>query len=238
MDNTFLEKAFYWSEQNPRHIRLLNKVFARLGVPVRLKRPPHPLRDMTTLDLRVNLFHLVEQACVSAAPGDLAEFGSFTGETAALFGEVAKHHSPDRVLHLYDSFEAQYSTSEAVRPQLEANLASRGVTNFVVHEGKFRDTVPNELPERLVFVHIDCGFGGNPAEHADVVFELLEHVYPRLVPGGIIALMDYCDQARLRVELAVNPGVQLAADRFFSTRPEKVAVLLAGEAGLGYVRKL
>lgn len=238
MDNTFLERAFYWADQHPRHLRLLNKVLARLRVPVRLKRPAHSLRDMTTLELRVNLFHLVEQACVLAAPGDLAEFGCFTGETAALFGEVAKHHSPERTLHLFDSFEAQYVASGPIRPQLEANLASRGVENFVVHEGRFERTVPSELPERLVFVHIDCGFGGEPSAHADVVVDLLEHVYPRLVPGGILALMDYCDPARHRVELAVNPGVQMAADRFFSGRPEKVGVLLAGESGLGYVRKL
>ncbi len=241
MDNTFLEEGFYWRSQNPPHIRFLNKLLGRFRVPLRVKLPLNPLRDMTTLEMRINLFHLVEQVCVAGVAGELAEFGVFTGETATIFGDVARTHAPEKVLHLYDNFATSFALREPIRPRLEANLAARNLTNFRIHEGYFEQTVPSELPERLAFVHVDCGFGGDAvavAKHVEVLLHLFEHVYPRLAPGGILALMDYCDPERLRVELAVNPGVQLAADRFFAGRPEKVAVLLAGEAGLGYVRKL
>lgn len=239
MDNVFLQEAFYWSKQNPLSFRIMNKVLGRLRVPFRLRPTPDPMRDMTTLEMRINLFHLVEQVCAHEVEGHLAEFGSFTGETAALFGEVAQAHAPDKELHVYDTFETKYRTEEAVRPQLEANLRSRGLRNWTVHQGNFYETVPKEVPEKLCFVHIDCGSGGGDKAregHRKVVTHLLESVYPRLAEGGIIALMDYCDPGRLKA-YTPNPGVRDASDAFFADKPEKVNVLIAGDFGLGYIRK-
>jgi O-methyltransferase len=239
MDNTFLRDAFYWARQDPRRFRFANRVLRKLQAPFRLAPALDPRRDMTNLEMRINFFHLVQQACVSNAEGDVAEFGSYTGETAALFGEVLRDLAPHKTLHIFDSFEEQYELPEPIRPLLEANLRSRGVPRWEVHQGRFDKTVPSELPEKLCFVNIDCGSGGGPsaiAAHKAIVLYILENVYPRLSAGAVLALTDYCDRSR-NDSFDANPGVKQAADEFFAGKPERVDVLLSGELSLGCVRK-
>jgi len=239
MDNIFLQEAFYWATQSPERYRFANRVLRKLGVPFRLKPALDPQRDMTTLEARINLFHLAQQVCVQGVAGDAAELGSFTGETAALIGEVLGRLSPHKRLHIFDSFEKRYKLDQPIRPLLEANLKSRGLSSWLVHEGNFHDTVPAQLPEKLCFVHIDCGSGGGPAAisaHKTVLLHLLEHVYPRLQPGAVLALMDYCDPNRLR-SFDANPAVKQAADEFFHDKPERVDVLVSGDLSLGCVRR-
>jgi hypothetical protein len=63
------------------------------------------MRDMTNIEVRMNLFHLVRQVCFFNVEGEIAELGSFTGETAALLGKVCNYYSPNKNLLIYDIFE-------------------------------------------------------------------------------------------------------------------------------------
>jgi O-methyltransferase len=64
----------------------------------------------------------------------------------------------------------------------------------------------------------------------------LQHTYPRLPPGAVCVIDDYCDPSFS--DWNFLPGVKKACDEFFADKPEKVAPLYAGFAAQGYFRKL
>ena len=57
----------------------------------------------------------------------------------------------------------------------------------------------------------------NPPNHRlPLVYHCLEHVYPRLSPGGVCVMQSYCDPAVRNQQAAYHrPGVKQAADEFF-----------------------
>ncbi len=233
MDNLFIIRLIHWGQF--KGVELTNKVLSKFRAPLRLKRDTRASGHMTSVEHRMNLFHLIEQVCAYRVPGDVVEFGTFVGETALVMAKVLQHYA-DKALQLYDSFEMGFGSSEDPRERLVRNFHWSGVNLPTIHDGKFEDTIPSELPEQVAFCHIDCGYGGDAIAHRDVVHTLLEQVYPRVSPGGIILLMDYADPAEEDTWNG-NMGVKLACDRFFVDKPEKVGILVAGDGARGYVRK-
>lgn len=238
MDNGFIDDAFYWRKQGRGRFPLLNRVLRRLRAPFQLTANLNPLKEMTTLETRINLFHLVEQVCAYEVRGDLVEFGSYTGETAALIGRVEAHYGGTRTLHIFDSFEKQYLRAEPIRPVLERNLRSQDVRRWEIHEGDFRRTIPDQLPKAIAFAHIDCGSGGSEADveaHRQILGFLLEHLYPRLSRGAIVALMDYFDPHVGKADF--NPAVYHATQAFLADKLEEPISLVSGDISFGFFRK-
>jgi O-methyltransferase len=63
----------------------------------------------------------------------------------------------------------------------------------------------------------------------------LEYVYPRLSPGAVCLVDDYCDFDVFREAVDLCPGVKRACDEFLANKPEKVAVMYGGyDSALGY----
>jgi O-methyltransferase len=168
-------------------------------------------------------------------PGDYGELGSFDGKTSVIFQKAIE--GTTRRLLVFDHFEMGFHlTGRDIRRELESNFRIAGAGDLVIHAGDFANTVPQELPAQIAFVHIDCGFGGDSVKHAETVKSLLSHVYPRMPTGAIGVLMDFYDPT-VNKGTDFNPGAGQAAREFFADKPEKVSALWADEYVHGYFRK-
>jgi O-methyltransferase len=230
MHNIFITELMDWKPcYRSRKVRLVNLILKRLGYRARLV-PLLGSGSMTNTEQRMNLFHLVSQVLVYDIPGDLVELGCHQGQTGVLFGKLIEAYAPERRLHEYDVFP-NTSAVEIVRQ----NFASVGARHPEIHVGWIEDTVPDLLPDRICFAHIDVGCPTADAVKA-LVMHCLEHVYPRLSKGGICVLQDYCDPS---IFSSWNPwpAVKAASDEFFRDKLEDVSVLYANTHSHGFVRK-
>jgi O-methyltransferase len=235
-NNTYIATLFPWNRPS-RKIALANRVLSLLGIKSRLVPPDDPWHDMTSQEQRMNIYHVVSQVLRQGVPGALVELGCFAGETAAMIQKINESEgAPPRPFHVYDSFEVGFSLDEPVRSVLERNFRTHGLTVPTVHEGRFDATLPDALPEEIAFVHLDCGFGGDQDAHAKLITFCLERVYPRVVPGGAILLMDYVNPA-VWPSWQGNAGAGKGADAFFADKAERVMILYAGAMSQGVVFK-
>jgi O-methyltransferase len=187
----------------------------------------------------MNIYHLVSQVLAYGVEGDLIEVGTFTGQAATLIARVMVGEGRGQRLHVYDSFGPAWGDPNP-RRSLEDNFRLVGAPLPEVHQGLFSATLPEQLPEKIAFAHLDVGFGGRAEraeEHSAVLCEVLKHVYPRMSRGGVCSLMDYWDAELHSNEIHENPGVTLACQRFLADKPERVSVLYSGSVTQGYFRK-
>ena len=238
MHNTFITRHFDWATGSSRRVRVINRVLRMLGTRAWV-RGPASTGYMTTVEMRMNLYHLLSQVLAYDVPGEVLEVGTFTGETAVLLAKVLEGEGQRarRELHVYDAFRPMWNSGNP-RTQLAANFDALGLTQPHVHEGFFAETIPSQLPERVAFVHLDCGFGGDPKEHAEEITRLLTHLYPRMSKGAICSLVDYSDPREVDRVTDSNPGVKPGCDRFLADKPEKPSILYAAEYGHAYFRKM
>ena len=159
-------------------------------------------------------------SAVSKIPGDMAEVGAFRGGSGKLLAWVA----PQRILHLFDTFEGlpepgekdskafrrgQYRASEA---DLREYLAG---CNVRVYRGLFPGTASAIADQSFAFVHLD-------ADLYQSIKDSLEFFYPRMEKGGIILVHDFAPR---------HEGVYRAFQEFFRERPEPV-IELTGNQGM------
>ena len=236
MNNFFLTRLFDWDHRGPR-MACANRWLRRLKIPWTIRSALDPKAEMTTVEQRLNLWHLAQQPLAYDVPGDYVELGCFDGKTAVIFGRALEESGSGRQLHLYDHFQIGFHLhGRDIKDELRENFRQAGCPPPVLHPGDFRATVPAELPERIAFAHVDCGFGGEVDQHRAMVLHLLDHLYPRMPRGAIGVLMDYHDAA-LGEGVSHNPGATLAAREFFVGRPEKMIGIWAGEYAHGFFRK-
>lgn len=239
MNNGFLVQLFDW-EQRVTSIfpRTLNKLFWQFKAPWVIRRITDVRKNMTNVEQRLNLWHLASQPLAYGVPGDFVELGCFDGKTAVIFARLIEHFDSDRRLHLYDHFRISFNlTGRDIEQELIHNFRTANCPEPVIHAGDFMVTVPKELPDKIAFVHIDCGFGGDVEMHKLVLLHLFQHVYPRMPSGAIAVLMDYYDPS-VNTGANFNPGATLAANEFLADKPEKVSALWANECTHGYFRKI
>ena len=227
MHNSFITRHFDWGfEGGSQPVRLLNRLLRVLGKRARV-RAPYSTGYMTSLEQRINLYHLVSQILAYRVPGDLVEIGSFVGETAVLIAKIMEaERGGGRRLHVYDSFHEIWNTRNP-SAELKRNFAEHRLPLPEIHAGWFKDTIPRELPARIAFAHVDCGFGGDPAEHKRVLLEVMAHLYRRLQPGAICSIVDYCDHSEVPGTELAQPAVKPAFDEFMADKPEAISVLYA-----------
>src|SRR5262245_17784032 len=108
MDDLLVATLFDWDPSGPRWLQVANRLLGRLHGPFQLRPQLDARVDMTTIEQRVSLFHLLSQALFYGVKGDVVELGTFTGKTAVLLRKVMDNYSPQRELHVYDSFEAKF----------------------------------------------------------------------------------------------------------------------------------
>ena len=214
-----------------------NRWLRRLKIPWTIRVALDPKAEMTTVEQRLNLWHLAQQPLAYDVPGEYVELGCFDGKTAVIFARALEESGSGRQLHLYDHFQIAFHLhGRDIKSELIENFRQTGCLPPVLHPGDFRTTVPAELPAQIAFAHLDCGFGGEVDQHRATVLRLLQQLYPRMPRGAIGVLMDYHDPA-LDEGVSHNPGATLAAREFFEGRPEKMIGMWAGEYAHGFFRK-
>lgn len=170
--------------------------------------------------------------------GDVVECGVWRGGSmmaAAL--TLMDLDDAGRALYLYDTFEGMSAATEEDTRRRDGRAATDlmqvaaedslllaraslddvregmdsigypGPVHYV--QGKVEDTIPGTVPERIALLRLDTDWFASTAHE-------LDHLYPRLVPGGVIILDDYgyWDGARK----AIDDFLDVTGERLFLVR--------------------
>jgi O-methyltransferase len=203
-----------------RVLREVPVVFARMGMMLSKYRVSEKRRGRIDLLLKIrserDMLLLPCEACqvmslvdaVKNVPGDMAELGVARGASAKMIAARA----PDRVLHLFDTFEGLPDPSaqdgarfkkRQYRHTLEEVQGYLDSGNLRFYKGLFPETASDLSTTRFAFVHLD-------ADLYESTRAGLEWFYPRLNRGGILVSHDY----------DTSSGVNLAFEQFFADKPE------------------
>lgn len=156
--------------------------------------------------------------------GAMAEIGVYQGASARLIREADQL----RPLHLFDTFEGLPETVVGDTAHRQGTLEKgqfacsfKSVTSYLAdcpnvsyHRGVFPSTAGEVDGRQFSFVHSDVDI-------YESTKAVLEFLYPRMMPGGIILTHDY----------ASCEGARRAFDEYFLKRQEPV-VELAGDQAL------
>jgi O-methyltransferase len=155
-----------------------------------------------------DLIRLAEDVEMGDVPGDLVDCGVWNGGSTILLASGA----PSRDVWAFDSFEGLPEPTErdprcalgwrgqmvGSEERLRQGFREYGLTNSLqVVKGWFDETLPTEADRigRIAVLHID-------ADWYESVRTVLRVLYPKVSPGGWIAVDDYAwlDGAKLAVD--------------------------------------
>jgi O-methyltransferase len=216
---------------------IINVALRRFGWQSKLVPLMNHATIMVSPFQKLNFFHLINNVLAQKIEGEFVELGCFEGQTAILFQHILEANRSGKKLMLYDNFKHQIGIGGDIKSRLLENFKTRKFREPILIEGNFEDTIPSELPEKISFMHIDCGYGGDHELHKKAVLHCLESCYARMSPGAIGVLSDYHDNEITVEGCNSNPGVKMACDSFFKNKPEKMFTLYGGEYSHGYFRK-
>jgi O-methyltransferase len=155
--------------------------------------------------------------------GDMAECGVYKGMSAYLICQALQ--GTGKLAHLFDSFEGlsapgtrdgdYWITGALSAPEGMLRQTLAGFDNYRVYRGWIPQRFTEVAERKFSFVHIDVDLY-QPTRDS------LEFFYPRVSKGGVILMDDY--------GFITCPGAKLAADEFFSGKPECVMMLTTGQA--------
>jgi hypothetical protein len=146
-------------------------------------------------------------------PGALVECGVWRGGSMqAVAHALLERGVSDRDLHLFDTFEGMPEPTDADRgmdgtpaaellaraprtarvwaeaslEDVRAGMAETGypAERIHYHAGKVEDTIPGAAPERIALLRLDTDWYSSTKHE-------LEHLYDRVVPGGVVIIDDY-----------------------------------------------
>jgi hypothetical protein len=188
-----------------------------------------------TSDARITaLCSAVRHVARNAIPGDIVECGVWRGGSmmaAAL--TLLQERDAGRTLHLFDTFSGMTQPGEVdvapdgrsaeallreadpadegpqsvwCRAPLEGVRAAMAGTGYDMARVRFvagpvEETLPREAPERIALLRLDTDWYESTRHE-------LEHLYPRLVAGGVLIIDDYGHWQ----------GARMAVDEYFSAR--------------------
>jgi len=172
-------------------------------------------RTMTSPERLYALIQAVRHVSAAAIPGDVVECGVWRGGSmmaAAL--TLAECADTQRELYLFDTFEGMSAptaldvsvdgqkasallcaprSTDAASPwcyagldDVRAGMGSTGYPAERIHyvQGKVEDTIPANAPARIALLRLDTDWYESTRHE-------LEHLYPRLSPGGVLIIDDY-----------------------------------------------
>jgi hypothetical protein len=179
------------------------------------------------------LYDAVRHVVAAGIPGDFVECGVWRGGSSMLAAlTLQRCGDTSRDLYMYDTYEGmprpserdvdhrgeraletwdeeRRSVAEHIRcyaslEDVEQNLHSTGYPRerlkFI--RGRVQDTLPQTAPEQIAILRLDTDWYDSTAHE-------LEHLYPRLQPGGILIVDDYGHWE----------GVRQAVDEYFARVP-------------------
>jgi hypothetical protein len=165
-------------------------------------------------------------------PGDIVECGVAQGGSSALLALWLRRLNSDKKIYAFDTFEGlpapnlndpDYSRAEKWTGKCRGDLAdvsslfdSLGVLDRAVFvKGKFEDTLAGSNVSAISLLHMD-------ADWYDSTLQILENLWDRVSPGGIVQIDDY----------GTWQGCRKAVDEFFAKRGIVVPlVMIDSDAG-------
>lgn len=190
------------------------------------------IRTMTSRERQYALYQAVNYVVDNHIEGDIVECGVWKGGSSMISALALKNKGQiDRKLYLYDTFAGMSAPTKedvslhgtqaqgkweafadgdknlwdyASLQEVKDNLESTGYpkNNLVFVPGKVEDTIPAKMPERIALLRLDTDW------YASTKHEL-EHLFPLLVPGGVLIIDDYGHWK----------GARQAVDEYLSTQP-------------------
>ncbi len=202
---------------------LLPHDFSDREVQIYVKVRPY---TMTTPERVVSLVRAIVHVVCNDLPGAIVECGVYKGGSmmaAAL--ALIDADAADRDLCLYDTFAGMTEPGEhdgawekkmwgehqtgdhnewafgGSAEQITQRLVDVGYARELLHlvEGDILETLPRHSPEQIALLRLDTDFYESTRHE-------LEHLYPKLVPGGILIIDDY----------GVFQGTRKAVDEYFA----------------------
>jgi hypothetical protein len=170
-------------------------------------------RTMTSPEKLYALILAVRYVTRHAIPGDVVECGVWRGGSMmAIARTLMECGDTERDLHLYDTFEGMSEPTEhdkrhdgmSAAEMLETHDITSGVWAYAsledvqetmresgypaekihYYKGKVEETIPADVPDRISILRLDTDWYESTRHE-------LEHLWSRLVPGGVLLLDDY-----------------------------------------------
>jgi hypothetical protein len=161
------------------------------------------------------LIRSAEYVVENSISGDIVECGVWRGGSMMVVARtLVSLRRDDRILWLYDTFAGMTAPGEddvgfdgeaartefdrrrtgegsstwaaAALDEVRENLSSTGYPQEMLRfiEGPVEQTIPRELPDAISILRLDTDWYSSTRHE-------LEHLYPRLVPGGVLIIDDY-----------------------------------------------
>lgn len=179
----------------------------------------------------VTLVRAVDRVIKRGIPGALAECGVYMGgNIEVMIRALQRHGVRDRDIYLYDTFAGMpkpedrddeslggiaKASWEAHRTEQDGDKGSNwmkagvelvrrridplGYPDKHLHfvKGMVEETIPATVPEKIAILRLDTDFYSSTKHE-------LQHLYPRLSPGGVLIIDDY----------GAFPGSRTATDEY------------------------
>jgi O-methyltransferase len=119
----------------------------------------------------------------AAPPGRIAEIGVYKGGSAWHLARL------NRELHLFDTFAGIPFKGELDYHKIgdfsdtSVEAVAEAIPTAIFHVGIFPETLPEDLTD-FGFVHVDC-------DQYQSVRDCIQHLGPRMLPGGVMVFDDY-----------------------------------------------
>jgi O-methyltransferase len=169
---------------------------------------------MTGSERVVGLVRAVEHLVRTGISGDIVECGVWRGGSMmAVALTMMRLGQPNRKLHLFDTFEGMPPSADIDRghagrlasenrktspwstpdswcmagiDEVKQNLFATGYPSDLLCfvQGRVEETIPQHAPESISLLRLDTDWYESTRHE-------FEHLYPRLVPGGVLILDDY-----------------------------------------------
>jgi len=188
---------------------------------------------LTSVERMIALSNAITHIVKNNIPGDIVECGVWRGGSMMLTAlTLISHQDTDRTLHLYDTFEGMSPPTNddvgfddrTAQSQLDDDPGMTGVgckagidevrtnlesTNYPARniryiKGRVEETIPQHVPESIAVLRLDTDWYESTRHE-------LEHLYPRLSPGGFLIVDDYGHWK----------GARKAVDEYFEKRNEQ-----------------
>ncbi len=155
--------------------------------------------------------------------GDIVEFGCYVGTTSVPVAQRLR--TTDKTLYVYDSFEGlpektaqdlsptglQFQKGEllATKKQLVKNFKQANLPLPVITKGWFSEVEPHQVPKQIAFAFLD-------GDYYHSVMDPLKLIWPNLMPGAIVIIDDYANEAL--------PGAAKATHEWLDKHPTSLRV--------------
>lgn len=179
-----------------------------------LRRFPLISNQVDQREVRLVL-QALERALTNTSYGEVVEFGCYGGTTSLFISRILKSQAMTREFHVYDSFEGlppkhledhsvageQFRTGELSisKKQFIQNYKKAGLPLPQIHKGWFENLRDNDIPDHIAMAFLD-------GDYYSSVKTSLTLIESRLVPGAVIVVDDYANEAL--------PGAARAVDEW------------------------